>query len=253
MPEKPTVPEEVTKPTDNGIQADPPVHPFAKVPETMYVPPHEHNFDTPAGKSSREKEPAYHTQAPIQNPALANNVYKHSMKTPCVTLTPEELLLLSPEICSKVCEVVTSKRIVAGDTNISTNVLVANIYCFEEVTSIIHPDGSIVVPDPYETYLKGLKEDQKPELLTVAKDSHALRSITMLIDNKEFVECIVNPGSQIIAMSEDLCHDLGLIYNPIIYLNVQSANSDIGLSCGLARNVPTKVEDITLYLQMHVI
>src|ERR1700677_3839278 len=87
MPEEPAAPEEVTKHTDNVIQADPPVHLFAKVPETMYVPPHKHNFGTLAGKSSREKEPAYHTQAPIQNSALANNVYKHSMKTPCVTLT----------------------------------------------------------------------------------------------------------------------------------------------------------------------
>src|SRR5271154_7395827 len=137
--------------------------------------------------------------------------------------------------------------------NISTNVRVANTYRFEEVTSVIRPDGSIVIPDPYKTYLKGLKEDQKPELLTVAKDSHALRSITMLIDNKEFVECIVNPGSQIIAMSEDLCHDLGLIYDPTIRLNMQSANGDINLSLGLAPNVPTKVGDITLYLQVHII
>ena len=67
------------------------------------------------------------------------------------------------------------------------------------------------------------------------------------------MECIVDPGSQIIAMSEAVCHNLALIYNPTIQLNMQSANSEIDRSLGLVRNVPCWIGTIMLYLQMHVI
>jgi hypothetical protein len=75
----------------------------------------------------------------------------------------------------------------------------------------------------------------------------------MVIDNKEEIEGIIDPGSQIIAMSEGICHDLGLIYNPTIKLNMQSANREVNQSLGLARNVPCRIGNITLYLQIHVI
>jgi hypothetical protein len=55
----------------------------------------------------------------------------------------------------------------------------------------------------------------------------------LTIDNKEEIESIVNPGSQIIAMSEGMCHDIGLLYNPSIKLNIQSANGDVDQSLSL--------------------
>ena len=75
----------------------------------------------------------------------------------------------------------------------------------------------------------------------------------MKIDNQIDMECIVDPGSQIIAMSEALCHNLALIYDPTIQLNMQSANGKIDRSLGLVRNVPCQIGTIMLYLQMHMI
>ena len=63
----------------------------------------------------------------------------------------------------------------------------------------------------------------------------------------------MDTGSQIVAMSESLCHDLGLTYAPTIRLNMQSANGNVDQSLGLAHNVPAKIGEITLYLQIHVI
>jgi hypothetical protein len=54
-------------------------------------------------------------------------------------------------------------------------------------------------------------------------------------------------------MSEAVCHDLGMPYDPKIRLNMQSANGEIDQSLGLARNVPCRIGSITLYLQIHVI
>lgn len=54
-------------------------------------------------------------------------------------------------------------------------------------------------------------------------------------------------------MAEDVCLDLGLAYDPAVVLHMQSANGEINKSLGLARNVPMKVGEITLYVQIHII
>ncbi|EED77375.1 predicted protein, partial [Postia placenta Mad-698-R] len=88
---------------------------------------------------------------------------------------------------------------------------------------------------------------------TVARDSNAIRSIIALVDNKEQIECIVDPGSQIVAMSEEVCLGLNLLFDPTIQLNMQSANGEVDRSLGLIRNVPFRIGEIVLYLQAHVI
>ena len=54
-------------------------------------------------------------------------------------------------------------------------------------------------------------------------------------------------------MSEDTCHELSLVYDPMIRLNMQSANGSTDWSLGLARNVPFTIGSITLYMQVHII
>jgi hypothetical protein len=46
---------------------------------------------------------------------------------------------------------------------------------------------------------------------------------------------------------------LTLAYDPSIKLNMQSANGEVDQSLGLSRNVPCKINTITLYLQIHII
>jgi hypothetical protein len=184
------------------------------------------------------------------------------MKSPIVTLTPEELFSISPEIRNRIKDAVSNKRIMPTDVN-TLDVHESQIESFV-LQSHTDPDASmdhvdppvecaIVVEDPYEVYLRNVPRGQTPEVITVAKESHSLRSIEVIVDDREKVECIVDGGSQIVAMSESICHDLGLTYDPTIRLNMQSANGDVDQSLGLARNVPAKIGDITLYLQIHVI
>jgi len=54
-------------------------------------------------------------------------------------------------------------------------------------------------------------------------------------------------------MSEAICHELGLAYDPSIVLHMQSANGTLDQSLGLSRNVPFQIGKITIYLQVHVI
>jgi hypothetical protein len=152
-------------------------------------------------------------------------------------------LTISPEVRNQLHEAITPKRVLSE--TVSTHTLIEQVPDDEET--------SITVPDVYETYINSLAPGEQPIPLNVAQESHALWLITMVIDNREEVEGIIDPGSQIIAMSEAVCYDIGLAYNPSIKLNMQLANGEVDQSLGLSRNVPCKINTITLYLQIHII
>ena len=165
---------------------EPPIHPFAEVREAVYKPPHERNF---AGKS--KESPAYHTQIPIQSPAIAIEVYNRSMRSPCVTLTPEELLSISPEIRTKLRDAITPKRTPIEQVGTSTNVL-----------SKEHPNSEDprISKDFFESYSNSRHADKMPQRFEL----HALRSILVQVINHNFVEEVVDPGSKIITISKNI-------------------------------------------------
>ena len=115
------------------------------------------------------------------------------------------------------------------------------------------PPGAIIIEDPYKVYLHTALEDHSSDCLTIAKESSALRTILPLINHNQYVELVLDPGSQVIAMSEVACHVLALIYNPRIHLHMQLANHEVDETLGLAHNVPILVRDITLYVQFHIV
>jgi hypothetical protein len=251
--EQPKVPESTTKPAlppsqpalaeKPAAMTQPPVHPFANVKETSYQPPHKHNFAAAPAKPAKDKEPAYHYVAPIQNLCTVINVYNKSMQAPLVTLSPEELFAISPEVCNRLHKAIMPKRVLSK--MVSTHALIEQVPDDEET--------SITVPDVYKTYIDSLAPGERPIPLNVAQESHALWLIMMVVDNREEVEGIIDPGSQIIAILEAVCHDIGLAYDPSIKLNMQSANGKVDQSLGLSCNVPCKINTITLYLQIHII
>ena len=113
--------------------------------------------------------------------------------------------------------------------------------------------SALIIPDPYETYLKLLPSGATSELLVVAKKSLVLHSIFWLVDNQQHVEGILDPGSQIIIMAEEVCLDLGLVYDPTVVLHMQSANGEVNPLLGLTRNIPMHIGNIMLYVKIHII
>ncbi|KAI0045507.1 hypothetical protein FA95DRAFT_1607677 [Auriscalpium vulgare] len=109
--------------------------------------------------------------------------------------------------------------------------------------------------DPIEVYLNSGQADAMydPDALTVANDSHSLRSIDGVVASRVAIECLLDPGSQVIAMSEDVCHFLELQYDPGVKIRLRSANKQVSESLGLACNVPIKFGSMTLYLQVHIV
>ena len=115
------------------------------------------------------------------------------------------------------------------------------------------PPGAIVLDDPYEVYLCSAPENHDTSCLTVAKESSSLCTILPLVNHNLYVESILDPGSQVISMSEEACHALGLIYDPRLRLRMQSVNGEVDETLGLARNVPMLLGEITFYVQFHII
>ena len=75
------------------------------------------------------------------------------------------------------------------------------------------------------------------EEVEVAAESNTLCAILPLVDGKERVEAILNPGCQVVAMSEEVCNALTLPYNLDICLNMVSANSRVDQSLRVAQNI----------------
>ena len=117
------------------------------------------------------------------------------------------------------------------------------------------PDGSITISDPVKMYYQLLPPGFKPvkKALTIALESSAIQSIKAFVDNHHRLECILDPGCQVITMSVIRCNELGLAYNLSIRLNIQSANGNCNLLLGLAHNVPFLIESLTFYLQVHIV
>ena len=117
------------------------------------------------------------------------------------------------------------------------------------------PPNATIIADPYEVYLcnnAGAINLADPNAV-VATESSALCAILPVVDGQDKVKAILDPGCQIVAMSEEVCNALALHYDPTIRLNMMSANSSIDQSLGLACNVPFLIGDIMLYLQVHVL
>jgi Aspartyl protease len=268
-PEQPKEPVNVPPPPKESRTAETPIHPFSSVPENSYRPPHDRNFAAKPSPREKEQDAAYKSVAPIQSAAIATEVYARSMKTPCITLTQEELMSIAPELRYKVKEAVTPRRLVKGKEPVSVTytspedpvppseeaeeTLVSPAVATFVTNTDANPDPAYIIPDPIETYMHSVAPGTMPNLPVVAKDSHSLRCLPMKINRTNSVEAVLDSGCQIIAMSEAVCHSIGLIYDPTIYMMMESANGALDRSLGLARNVPCTIGNITLFFQIHVI
>ena len=100
----------------------------------------------------------------------------------------------------------------------------ATVHAFAQETSGLTfsnaepPPGAIILNDLYKVYLCSALENRNISCLTVAKELLSLHTILLLVNHNLYVELILDPGSQVISMSEEACHVLGLIYDPLMSL-----------------------------------
>ncbi|ETW80156.1 hypothetical protein HETIRDRAFT_428415 [Heterobasidion irregulare TC 32-1] len=149
---------------------DAPIHPYTKAQDATYAPPHECNMGAPAKIPSAKKDaPAYKTTAPIYDEKVREATSAHQSPT---------------KDASNVWTFYQDADLPYAIDNLKppTRPTVSSF------VNVLHqpetpPPGAIIIPDTYETYLKSLQPGQVPQLLIVAKESSALRSIVPLVDH----------------------------------------------------------------------
>ncbi|KAJ7049328.1 hypothetical protein C8F01DRAFT_1002508 [Mycena amicta] len=255
----PVVPRILPRPAAAPVPSQP-QHPFASARDAAYAPPRDRNVGVrvPNPPAAKKPEVAYRTTAPVYDEKIASEVFGCSMDAP-ITLTQRELLSLSPEVRAQVRDATTSRR-VAPNAKQAANASdpdARNTAFFDSMPATFTqsaqqqlPPNAFIVPDPFESYYAA---GELPKDLIVSLESSAIRSILGVVDNQQQIEGIVDGGSGIVSMSDAVCHELGLAYDPRIVLQMQSANGAVNPSLGLARNVPYRIGDITLYLQFHIV
>ncbi|KAJ7099852.1 hypothetical protein C8R43DRAFT_964120 [Mycena crocata] len=268
-------------PAPIAASVPPPQHPFAAARDAAYAPPQDRNYGAPPPKA-----PAYRTTAPVYNDKDAKEVFAASLDTP-ITITHRQLFSIAPEVRAHMRDETTARRGPPKEKAPVQQLLhevedslpfsadpALDVETIEEQrandarrTAILDslpatyaqaqasapanaPPNAFVVPDPLAVFYNS---GPIPDDLIVSMESSAIRSILPVIDNQQQIESIIDGGCQIVAMSEAVCHELALIYDPTIILRMQSANGSVSPSLGLARNVPFHIGGITLYLQVHIV
>ena len=103
-----------------------------------------------------------------------------------------------------------ASRLAAMPATYSTAVLSPTMKTLAPTLSNAEPlPGAIIIKDPYEVYLHTAPEDRGSDCLTITKESSALCTILPLINHNQYVELVLDPGSQVIAMSEAALMCLG--------------------------------------------
>ena len=234
-----------------------PTHPYVSVPDATHgVLPGQ---TRPMAKepAPAQQEPGYRNTANIYDLQIAKVVYKRAMET-LITVTQQELLSLAPEMRAQVVDVTVQKRVPCDlvtltmveethgpddpiqkqvqfepipqatieevldeDDWTTQNTHMPNAYA---VTVRIPPPNATIIANPFETYLREHPDSHHipDSKIIVAAESRALWAILPVVNGQDKVEAILDPGCQIVAMSEEVCNALALHYDPTIRLHMMS-------------------------------
>lgn len=264
--------------------------PFVGIPAIKRVPfegpPQPRETSIP--DVEKAKEPSYRNQAPVEKRSSKEEWLEIVMNTP-VSLKFKDLMA-TKEIREQLRREVTPRRIEATPSGKAT--LIADIRPHEAPTIPVLkdpnkvdsfetflmredvitsenlppaictvsqfalqgiPKGSLVVQDPVELYLNSLAPGEVPKQVLVARDSHSLRTLYPVINGAFPVETVMDSGSQLVSIKEEVANKLGVCWTPDVKINMQSANGSVESSLGLARNIPFTFDgQVTYYFQVHV-
>ncbi|KAF7317593.1 hypothetical protein MKEN_00846400 [Mycena kentingensis (nom. inval.)] len=264
-PAKPAEANETPSNAPEPPAGDFPTHPFSSARDAAYAPPRERNL----GASSKPAQ-----RPPVSQNSDAQAVFGAAMDT-MITIPQRQLYSIAPSVRNLALDAFTPRRTsskeaeqllheqydpmeglqgLVEETDAKSERCAA--YLADSLPSSF--SANVHSPPPNETTppLDIFFHDSIPSAdaeLVVSLDSAAIRSVVAVVDNRQAIEAILDPGSQINAMSEAVCHGLGIPYDPTVVLQMQSANGAVNPSLGLARSVPFRIGNITLYLQVHVV
>ncbi|KAG6852166.1 hypothetical protein C0991_002503 [Blastosporella zonata] len=165
-------------------------------------------------------------KAPIADLHKSKDIFDKCLSSP-VTLTVGELCGVSVEIRNHFRDSTSPKRLV----NINNTEIAAMAqskieseteghfgYDFE--TDYFHHLEQAPPSNPYEMYHQSLTNEPIADDVQVAKEADAICTIKANLNNFGEVDCIVDSGSQVVAISESMAVKFGLTWDPRITLKM---------------------------------
>lgn len=224
--------------------------------------------------------PAYKHQAPIEKEPLNKQDIMKRLDNTKIEITQGELLRMATPVRKDYVKHLTPKRVPSSpqvtvstlateEPEVSTepdsqsasaeieyvdirSLPMAGMYILEEADGDL-PRGAIVLEDPVEQYINSLEDHQEPVRIIAASESQSLKALYPVINGVGTKESLIDGGSQIVSMSLAAATELKLSWDPRVIIHMQSANRQVVPTEGLARNVPFLFNEITVYLQVHIL
>ena len=145
--------------------------------------------------------------------------------------------------------------------------VIANPYAYAEHRERIASNGEVNpfdVEEQAEAYKMAAKsppskpeppaDEDEFEEVPVGSECIPIRTLGAWVNGVAEVECILDPGCSIVAISEEKAYDAGLSYECDTGRAMQSANSTIDTTLGVANNVPFEIAGgIIFYMRVHVV
>jgi hypothetical protein len=112
--------------------------------------------------------------------------------------------------------------------------------------------GYIVGSDPVLQFVSQETGEEMP-CLKVGKMTEPLRSIYTKINGVGQEECVLDGGSMIVSMNKKVAVQLGLVWDPGVRIDMESASNHVEQTLGVAHNVSFEVGGLKLFLQVHIL
>ena len=210
-----------------------------------------------------KEEPIYKNRAPVEIGLDIEKLVESLMKTEIV-VPMSNLVGVSAAIQKEIKRQLTKSRVpVENQTSDkpveleSRPTIYLNEMSFDSIT--IEKDeseellaGHITGGDPV---LQFLSQNPKADLkqLKQGKMTEPLRAIYGFINGIGQEECLLDAGSMIVSMSKQVAVELGLVWDPSICIEMESASNHVERTLGVARNVCFEIGGLKLYLQVHIL
>jgi hypothetical protein len=224
------------------------------------------------------EERAYRLVSRFDDPKIVEHMIEKVSNTELEGVTIGKMIALSPEFARSMRSILTKtrapiKQSLVSDVEGTSSAFpfMEDIYCLDRdainINELPRVDslyiatkedtgtipGSIICQDPVLQYLATLSDNEQPRQLYAGVMSAPLRTLRPRCAGKEWIESVIDGGSQIVSMALSTAERLSLTWNPNIRIVMQSANGQLKSSAGLARNIPFEFDEITVYLQVHII
>ena len=182
----------------------------------------------------------YHSAA--EDTSLVKAVFDRALSG-TVEVSQRELLALAPDLRRQMKEMTTTKRVpVVGAANV----------LLDEEAEVVEVANFSNVSQEHDAAMGTAQGVQDDEPIAVGEPSLPLQCLDVEI-NGQTVECVLDSGSQIVAMSEEKWEELRLHICKDKVMVMEAANRSKSLTLGVIENLKVKVGVVELILQVQVV